>query len=49
VIEDNIRKDFGDEAADAYRRGEIAARQKETEMFSEFRRRYGEVEDDKTS
>ena len=48
VIEDNIRKDFGDEAADAYRRGEIAARQKETEMVSEFRRRYGEVEDGKT-
>lgn len=49
VIEDYVRKDFGDEAADAYRRDEIAARQKEKDMLSEFRQRYGEIEDDDTS
>lgn len=46
VIEDFVRKDFGDKAADAYRRDEIAARQKEKEMLSDFRRRYGEMIED---
>jgi hypothetical protein len=45
VIEDYVRKDFGDEAADAYRRDEIAARQKEKGMLSKFREQYGEIED----
>lgn len=49
MIEDYVRKDFGDEAADAYRREEIAARQKEKEMLTEFRRQYGEMEDGDTS
>jgi len=46
MIEDYVRRDFGDEAADAYRRDEIAARRKEKEMLSEFRQRYGELKDD---
>jgi len=49
MIEDYVRRDFGDEAADAYRRDEIAARRKEKEMLSEFRQRYGELEDDEIS
>jgi len=46
MIEDYVRRDFGDEAADAYRRDEIAARVKEKEMLSQFRDKYGELNDD---
>jgi hypothetical protein len=46
MIEEYVRRDFGDEAADAYRREELAALKKEKEMLSKFRRRYGELKDD---
>ena len=46
IIEDYVRRDFGDEAADAYRRDEIVARVKEKEMLSQFRDKYGELNDD---
>lgn len=49
LIEDYVRRDYGDEAADAYRRDEIAARLKEKELLSSFRDQYGELEDDETS
>ena len=42
MIEENVQRDFGDEAADAYGREEIAALKKEKEMFSKFRQRFGE-------
>ncbi|KAL3823685.1 hypothetical protein ACHAXA_007256 [Cyclostephanos tholiformis] len=45
-IEEYVRRDFGDEAADAYRREEMAALRKEKEMLLKFRRRYGELKDD---
>jgi hypothetical protein len=45
AIEEYVRRDFGDEAAEAYRREEIAARKKEKEMFLKFRRRFGELKD----
>jgi len=48
MMEDSIRREYGDEAADDYRREEIAARIKEKEMLSTFRQRYGELEDDET-
>ncbi|KAL7548093.1 hypothetical protein ACHAWF_011380 [Thalassiosira exigua] len=44
AIEDYVRKDFGDEAADAFRLDEIAARRKEKEMLSIFRERYGQLD-----
>ena len=37
MIEDYVRKDFGDEAAGAWRKDEIEARKKEKEMLSKFR------------
>ncbi|KAL3795602.1 hypothetical protein ACHAW5_002798 [Stephanodiscus triporus] len=40
MIEEYVRRDFGDEAADAYRREEIAALKKEKEMLLKFRQRY---------
>ena len=46
MIENYVRNDFGDEAADAYRLEEIAARLKEKETLSKFRERYGELKDD---
>jgi len=46
MIEDYVRRDFGDEAADAYRRDEIAAGVKEKEMLLQFRDKYGELNDD---
>ena len=46
MIEDYVRRDFGDEAADAYRRDEIVARVKEKEMLLQFRDKYGELNDD---
>ncbi|KAL7536012.1 hypothetical protein ACHAXR_006860, partial [Thalassiosira sp. AJA248-18] len=46
MIEDYVRRDYGDEAADAYRRDEIAARRKEKEMLTSFRQRYGELKED---
>jgi len=49
TIESQVRRDFGDEAADAYRQDEIAARLKEREMLSSFRQRYGELKDEEIS
>jgi hypothetical protein len=49
MIEEYVRRDFGDEAADAYRREEIAALKKEKEMFSKFRQRFGELKDEDES
>mmetsp|Transcript_22149 Transcript_22149/g.46318 ORF Transcript_22149/g.46318 Transcript_22149/m.46318 type:complete len:127 (+) Transcript_22149:3-383(+) len=49
MIEHYVRRDFGDEAADAYRRDEIAARKKEKKMLSSFRQRYGELKEDEIS
>ena len=46
MIENYVRNDFGDEAAEAYRLEEIAARLKEKETLSEFRERYGELKED---
>ena len=45
MIEEYVRRDFGDEAADAYRREEIAALKREKEMFLKFRQRFGELKD----
>lgn len=45
MIEEYVRRDFGDEAADAYRQEEIAYRQKERKMLEQFRERYGEMKD----
>jgi len=49
MIEDYVRKDFGDEAAGAWRRDEIEARKKEKETLSKFRQQYGELKDDEVS
>jgi len=49
MIEEYVRRDFGDEAADAYRREEIAALKKEKEMLSKFRQRFGELKDEDES
>ena len=46
MIENYVRNDFGDEAADAYRQEEIAARLKEKENLSKFREKYGELKED---
>lgn len=46
MIEEYVRRDFGDEAADAYRQEEIAYRQKERQRLEQFRKRYGELKDD---
>ena len=49
VVEDYVRRDYGDEAADAFRRDEVAARRKEKEMLSSFRQRHGEMKDEEKS
>ena len=46
MIEEYVRRDYGDEAADAYRQEEIAYRQKERKRLEQFRERYGELNDD---
>ena len=46
TIEEYVRRDFGDEAADAYRQEEIAHRRKEQKMLKQFRERYGELKDE---
>ena len=46
MIEEYVRRDFGDEAADAYRQEEITYRQKERKRLEQFRERYGELGDD---
>ena len=46
AIEDYVRRDFGDEAANVFRREEVAARIKEKEMLIGFRQRYGELDDE---
>jgi len=49
IIEEYVRKDYGDEAADAYRQKEIAYRQKERERLERFRERYGEMKDNESN
>ncbi|KAL9190897.1 hypothetical protein ACHAXT_000603 [Thalassiosira profunda] len=46
ALEDYVRRDFGDEAADAYRQDELAARKKEQDLLTNFRSQYGELDDD---
>jgi len=46
MIEEYVRRDFGDEAADAYRQEEIAHRQQERKRLEQFRKKYGELDDD---
>jgi hypothetical protein len=46
IIEEYVRKDFGEEAADAYRQEEIAHRLKERRMLERFRKKYGELKDE---
>ena len=48
-IEEYVRQDFGDEAADAYRQEEIAYRQKERQRLEQFRERYEDMRDDETT
>ncbi|KAL3793302.1 hypothetical protein HJC23_003812 [Cyclotella cryptica] len=43
VVEDYIRKDFGEEAAEAFREREIAFRMKERNMLNELRQRHGKL------
>lgn len=46
IIEDHVRRDRGDIAADAYRQDEIAARKKEKQMLLNIRQRSGNLKDD---
>ena len=46
MIEEYVRRDYGDDAADAYRQDEIAARQKEKQMLLNIRQRSGDLKDD---
>jgi len=46
MIEEYVRRDFGDDAADAYRQDEIAARQKEKQMLLNIRQRSGDLKDE---
>jgi hypothetical protein len=43
VVEEYIRKDFGDKAAEAFREREIAFRMKERNMLNEMRQRHGKL------
>ena len=49
AIEEYTRRDFGDEAADAYRQEELAYRQKEKNMLNEIRKRHVKLEDESKS
>ena len=44
AIEDYTRRNFGEEAATAYRESELAYRQKERSMLNEFRKKYDNVD-----
>ena len=46
TIEEYVRRDLGDDAADAYRQDEIAARKKEKQMLLNIRQRSGDLIDD---
>jgi hypothetical protein len=46
TIEEYVRRDLGDDAADAYRQDEIAARKKEKQMLLNIRQRSGDLKDD---
>ena len=46
MIEEYVRRDFGDDAADAYRQDVIAARKKEKQMLLNIRQRSGDLKDD---
>lgn len=46
IIEEYVRRDHGDDAADTYRQDEIAARKKEKQMLLNIRQRSGDLKDD---
>lgn len=45
AVEEYIRKDFGDKAAEAFRKREISFRMKERNVLNEMRRRHGKLDE----